>query len=74
MADAPEYPATCRIFIDNKDATQWIFKTSTFSPDKFHHVWRNIDLTNFIKSFGVHKIRVTCETGIGRCEGRIEVR
>lgn len=70
---AAAYPTGIRIYIDDKDITNWIFGTDTLELDNINNTWRNIDITSFIKGAGFHTIKITAESGVGRVEARVEM-
>lgn len=67
------YPSDVKVYIDGKDVTKWIFGSETVTISNVNRVWKNIDITSFIKGFGSHKIEVTCGAGVGRVEARVEI-
>ena len=69
----PTYPTGVKIFIDEQDATKWIFGTDTITLSNLENTWRNIDITSFIKGPGLHTIEITAEGGVGRVETRLEI-
>jgi len=62
------YPEEVRIFIDGKDITTWVFGVPTINPSIEKFSWTNIDITQFVRSKGVHTIQITAEAGVGRIE------
>lgn len=69
------YPTGLKLFIDGKDATWYIFGANTFDPSSDFNVWRDIDITQYLrKTPGLHKIEVTAQNGSGRVECRVEIR
>lgn len=67
------YPENCRLFIDGKDRTAWIFGTDTFSPTDVKFSWTDIDITQFVKTKGTHTIQIVAEAGVGRVEVIVEM-
>lgn len=67
------YPENCRVFIDGKDVTPWLFGVDTITPSVVQHSWTNIDITNFVKTRGTHIIEVRAEAGVGRVEVIVEI-
>ncbi len=62
------YPEEVRLFIDGKDVTQWAFGSSTINPTREKYSWTDIDITQFVRTRGVHIITLTTEAGVGRVE------
>lgn len=67
------YPENIRVWIDNVDITRWIFGSSILSPDEDLNIWRNIDISSFVRGAAVHTLKVTCESR-GKVEARIAIR
>lgn len=67
------YPENVRLFIDGKDVTSWVFGADTITPSEAKFAWRNIDITQFVRSKGVHTIELTAESGVGRVEIIVEM-
>jgi len=67
------YPEEVRIFIDGKDVTDWVFGQDTINPSREKYSWQNIDITQFVRSKGVHTIKITAEAGVGRVEAVVKV-
>ena len=70
---AQQYPVGVKVFIDDVDATKWLFGETELNPDAVYNTWRNIDISSFINTPGIHRIKVTCTGGVGRVESRVEV-
>lgn len=73
MATTPAFPADCRVFIDDVDCTYWLFGVDTITPDDINHRWRDIDISQFVKGAGLHTIKVTADSGVGRLDARVEL-
>lgn len=67
------YPENVRLFIDGKDVTAWVFGARTINPSDVQFSWENIDITQFVRSKGLHIIEMTAEAGIGRVEVIVEM-
>lgn len=67
------YPENCRVLIDGKDVTAWLFGEDTITPSPAKHNWSNIDITQFVKARGNHTIEITAEAGVGRVEVIVEI-
>lgn len=67
------YPIDCKVFIDDEDITNWAFGSETVSPDDVSKIWNNIDISQYVKSPGKHKIRVESGGGMGRVEARVRI-
>lgn len=70
---AADYPTDLRIFIDDEDVTYWIFGSETFEINDIEYRFTGIDLSPFCSDAGEHKLEITCETGVGRVEARLEI-
>jgi len=71
------YPTGLKIYIDDRDATFYVFGVNQLDPDPElgTDVWRDIDITPYLKKHpGRHTIKVTAENGNGRVEARVEIR
>lgn len=68
------YPTGVKIYLDGKDITRYIFNSEIIVLSDADHVFRNIDLTSFIKGPGLHTLEVTADSGTGRVEARVEIR
>lgn len=68
-----EYPEDIKVYIDGKDITYFIFGANTFSPTVDRRTFYDIDLTGFITSPGIHKIRIVPGFGDGRLDCRVEI-
>lgn len=73
MAEDPAFPTDCRVFIDNVDCTQWLFGSETITPTLIKHIWRNIDLSLYVKGPGLHTLKITADAGVGRVDARVEI-
>lgn len=62
------YPVGVRIFIDGKDVSSWVFSDSSVDPSRERFSWKNVDITQFVRTKGVHTIEITAEEGVGRVE------
>lgn len=67
------FPTECKVYIDNLDCTYWMFGSDTISPDEIQHRWRNIDISQWVKTPGLHTLRVTSGAGVGRVDARVEI-
>lgn len=70
---AAEYPNDIQVFLDGEDITYFIFEEDTFNPDSTNYIIRNIDLTAFVQSAGVHTLRIVAGDGNGRVDARFSV-
>lgn len=66
------FPENCKIYIDGKDRTAWIFGADTITPTLEKFSWSNIDITQFVRSKGKHIIQIIPESGVGRVEVVVE--
>lgn len=73
MATA-SYPADIKVWIDDEDVTRMIFGEDTITLSDLENTWRNIDITPYVKYVGLHKLRITAESGIGRVDAKITIR
>lgn len=70
---AQQYPVGVKVFIDDIDMTNWIFGEDYVNPSDIYNTWRNIDISSWINTPGMHKLSVTCTGGVGRVEARVEI-
>lgn len=68
------YPTDVKVFIDDKDVTKFIWGSETITLSEVNNTWRNIDISQFIRGPGLHKIEITAGTGVGRVEARVEMK
>ncbi len=68
------YPIDVRVFLDGLDVTYQLFGTETINPTDDKNAWRDIDISDLIKSPGLHDLSITCDDGSGRVDARIEIR
>lgn len=74
MAEPASFPADCRVFIDDVDVTPWLFGgRETITPTELKHRWGKIDISLYVKGPGLHKLKVTAESGVGRLDARLEI-
>lgn len=74
MATTVSYPTGIKVFIDDEDITKAVFGDDIIELTDFMNTWRNVDITPYVKYAGLHKLRITCEAGIGRVDAKIKVR
>ena len=43
------YPSGLKIFVDGVDCTYYIFNANTFDPDTTNNIFRDIDITPFLR-------------------------
>lgn len=67
------YPTDVRVFIDDEDITKGVFGTDTITLTDLENTWRNIDITPYLKYAGLHKLRITAESGVGRVDAKISI-
>jgi hypothetical protein len=67
------YPTDIRIFIDDEDVTYWLFGTETISPTDADNIYRDIDVSGFVRGAGYHTLRIESGAGVGRVEARLEI-
>lgn len=70
---AASFPAECKVFIDEIDCTYWLFGSDTITPTELQHRWRDIDISMYVKGAGLHTLKVTANSGVGRVDARIEL-
>lgn len=81
------YPTGCKIYIDGKDCTYYIFGANTFDPGPDNNTFRDIDITPYLRKIAdnpaaskapqasnLHTITITALDGNGRVETRVEIR
>lgn len=68
------YPTGVKVFLDDEDITKQIFGEETITLTDLENAWRNIDITPYIKYAGLHKLRITAESGVGRVDAKISIR
>jgi hypothetical protein len=67
------YPTGIRILIDDEDITSWIFGTDTLEINDIENRFTDIDLSPYCSDPGEHTLTVSCDSGVGRVEARIEI-
>jgi uncharacterized protein (DUF1015 family) len=70
---ASTYPTGVQVFIDDEDVTKWIFGVDEIELNDVENSFRNIDLSPYCSAPGEHRLTISCATGVGRVEARIEV-
>lgn len=68
------YPTGIKIYLDGQDITMNVTGQTELNPSDAKHEWRNLDITNFIKGPGIHRIEITAADGVGRAEARVEIK
>jgi len=68
------YPQNVRIFLDNKDITFHLVGAETINPTDDKSTWRNLNLTDLVKTPGIHTLKITCEAGAGRADAKVEIK
>lgn len=68
------YPTGVKIFLDDEDITKNIFGEEVITLTDLENTWRDLDITPYVKYVGLHKLRITAETGVGRVDARVEIR
>lgn len=72
MADTV-YPQNIRVYIDGVDQTNWLFNVDELDVSDFNNRFKDIDITSLLPNPGEHKIEITCDSGVGRVEVRLEI-
>jgi hypothetical protein len=67
------YPTGIRVYIDDEDVTYWIFGSDTIEINDLEYRFEGIDLSPYCAEPGDHKLEITCDTGVGRVEARIQI-
>lgn len=67
------YPTGIRVLVDSEDVTYWIFGADTIELTDLMYRFSNIDLSPYCSEPGTHRLQITCETGVGRVEARIQI-
>jgi hypothetical protein len=63
-----------QVYMDGEDITQYLFGVSAIDIDENSDVYRNLDLSPFLKTKGDHKLEITCDQySNGRVEARLEI-
>lgn len=68
---AASFPAECKVFIDNIDCTYWLFGSDTITPSELLHRWVDIDISQYVKGNGLHTLKITALSGVGRVDARV---
>lgn len=71
---AGTYPTGIKVFIDDEDVTMWIFGSETIELNDLEYRFTGIDLSPYCSEPGEHKLEITCESGVGRVEARLEIQ
>lgn len=74
MATIREYPTGIRVFLDDEDVTKQIFGEEIITLTDLQNTWRNVDITPYVKYAGLHKLRITAESGVGRVDAKVKIR
>lgn len=69
-----EYPTGIKVFIDDEDITKIIFGEETITLTDLENTWRDIDISPYVKYAGLHKLRITAESGVGRVDAKIKIK
>lgn len=67
------YPTGVRIYIDDVDVTEQIFGVDELALSDINNTWRDIDISQYVNNVGLHTLKITCESGVGRAEARLEI-
>jgi hypothetical protein len=70
---AAAYPTGLKLFIDDEDITYWVFGDDTFEINDIDYRFTGIDLSPYCSEPGEHRLEITCESGVGRVEARLEI-
>lgn len=68
------YPSGVKVYLDDEDITKYIFGEDVITLTDAKRIWRNIDLTTYLKYPGLHKLRITAIDGVGRVDAKISIR
>ena len=68
------YPTDVKVYIDDEDITYWIFGVDSIDITDSNYRFKDIDISPFCSSPGEHTLEITCATGVGRVEARLEMR
>jgi len=69
---ARTYPTDVKVFLDDEDVTKFIFGGDTITLSDLNNRWRNIDISPYLKYAGLHKLRITAGSGVGRVDAKVE--
>jgi hypothetical protein len=70
------YPQYVTVLVDGVDVTTYLFGTLSINVDDARHIFRDLDISAFVKSAGVHFVEVVT-SGQGysfQVEARVEIR
>jgi hypothetical protein len=67
------WPTNVQVWIDNVDITRWVFGSNFLTPTEDFNIWRNVDISSFVKGPGIHKLKITCQDA-GKVQSRIAIR
>lgn len=70
----PSYPTGVKIYLDDEDITKNIFGEDVITLSDLQNIWRNLDITPYLKYAGLHKLRITAESGVGRVDAKISIK
>lgn len=74
MATAVSYPVEVKVFLDDEDITKAVFGDEVITLTDLQNTWRNLDITPYVKYAGLHKLRITAVSGVGRVDAKITIR
>jgi hypothetical protein len=67
------WPENVQVWLDNVDITRWVFGSNFLTPTEDFNVWRNVDISTFVRGAGIHKLKITCENA-GKVQARVAIR
>jgi hypothetical protein len=67
------YASGVRIFIDGQDISQYVFDGPSGVIDESNYRWDNIDVSNWVRSPGKHKLTITADEGAADVDTTFEV-
>lgn len=66
------YPTGIQVFLDDEDITYYLFGKRTLDTSVDNFIFRDIDLSPYIKTAGIHQITITTVDS-GRVDVRVEI-
>lgn len=69
------YPTGIKLYIDDIDATYYVFGVRELDPTDLLNTWSDVDISQYLRKLpGKHTIRIVPTAGAGRVDVRLEIR
>ncbi len=74
MAIEPSYPVDVKVYLDDEDITKGVFGEDVITITDIMNTWRDMDITPYVRYAGLHKLRITAASGVGRVDAKVTIR